>query len=157
MRRRVFGICGALSTVLVVSLAAGRVPQAAVATSIQGVAWHADNSPVQYAKVRLRNVVTGRIQSGTIAGIDGRFGFQQMPPGAYLVELVDEDGRVLAVGHTFALAAGETVATFVRLPAKAPWFHGFFSNAAALVASAAAATGITAVAPEAVPPVSSAR
>ena len=157
MRTRVFTLCSALGVMLVVSLTAASQNVTQRSASIQGVAWHADNSPVALAKIRLRNVVNGRIQGGVIANEEGRFVFPEVQPGAYLVELVDDDGRVLAVGHTFSLASGETVATFVRLPRKAPWFHGFFSNAAALVAAAAASTGITAVAPEAVPPVSSAR
>lgn len=157
MRIRVSALCSAVSAMLVVSLAAVPLGDTKPATSIQGVAWEADNSPVRFAKIRLRNVVNGRIQSGVIANADGRFVFKEIPPGAYLVELVNDEGRVLAVGHTFSLASGETVATFVRLARKAPWFQGFFSNAAGLVAAAAATTGITAVAPEAVPPVSSAR
>jgi hypothetical protein len=142
---------------LLVSLPASRAYESSRATSIQGVAWNADNSPVKFARIRLRNIVSGRIQAGVVANEDGRFVFADVPPGAYLVELVNDDGRVLAVGHTFTIGEGETVATFVRLPSKAPWFQGFFSNAAAIIAVAAASTGITAVAPEAVPPVSSAR
>jgi hypothetical protein len=157
MRTRVFAMCSALSVMLVVSPAAGPVGGSAPAASVQGVAWQADNSPIGFARVRLRNVVTGRIQDGAIANAEGRFVFQEIPPGAYLVELLDDDGRVLAVGHTFALGPGDAVATFVRLPARTPWFQGFFSNAAGIVAAAAASTGITAIAPEAVPPVSSAR
>ena len=157
MRTRVSALRGLVIALLVVSLAAPAVLAMPPVAVIQGVAWAADNSPLRFAKIRLRNVVNGRIQAGAIADADGRFVFKEMPPGAYLVELVNDDGRVLAVGHTFSLADGETVATFVRLPQKAPWFHGFFSNAAALVAVAAATTGITALAPESVPPVSSAR
>ena len=157
MRIRVSAVCRAVVALLVVSLGAPPLRAMAPVASIQGVAWAADNSPLAFAKIRLRNVVNGRIQAGAIADADGRFVFVEMPPGAYLVELVNDDGRVLAVGHTFSIADGETVATFVRLPQKAPWFHGFFSNAAALVAVAAATTGITALAPESVPPVSSAR
>ena len=157
MRTRVHAICCVLSMMLLVSPSAPRAGEDTRATSIQGSAWHADNSPVAYAKIRLRNIVTGRIQAGAVANEQGRFVFAGMPPGAYLVELVNDDAQVLAVGHTFAIGEGETVATFVRLPAKAPWFQGFFTNVAALVATAAASTGITAVAPESVPPVSSAR
>ena len=157
MRIGVSALCRAVIALVVVSLGPPPLRAMPPVTSIQGVAWAADNSPLAFAKVRLRNVVTGRIQSGAIADVDGRFVFVEMPPGAYLIELVNDDGRVLAVGHTFSIADGETVATFVRLPQKAPWFHGFFSNAAALVAVAAATTGITALAPESVPPVSSAR
>jgi hypothetical protein len=49
------------------------------------------------------------------------------------------------------VAAGETVATFVRLAARSPWFSGFFGNAASGLAAIAASTGVTAVAPEEMP------
>jgi hypothetical protein len=157
MRTGVSALCKAVSVLLVVCLGTALLRATAPITAIQGVAWTATNAPLAFAKVRLRNVVNGRIEGGAVADADGRFVFKDIPPGAYLIELVNDDGRVLAVGHTFSLADGDTVATFVRLPQKAPWFHGFFSNAAALVAVAAATTGITSMAPEAVPPVSSSR
>ena len=125
------------------------------ATSILGAAWHADNSPIPNARVRLRNVHTGRIEAAAVANERGQFAFTSIEGGTYAIELVSEDGRVLALGHTFTAAPGETVATFVRLANKVPWFKaifgagdGFFSNAAALVAASAAATGVTAIAPE---------
>ena len=73
-----------------------------------------------------------------------------------MVELVDDSGKVLAVGRAFMVAAGETVATFVRLGARVPWFAGFFENAAAAATSSAASLGVTALAPVA-PPVSAKR
>jgi hypothetical protein len=126
-------------------------------TSIVGAAWHSDNRPIPFAKLRLRSVVSGRIQSHTISNEAGEFVFHKVDTGSYLIELVSDSGSILAVGHTFTVAPGETVATFVRLGSKAPWFNGFFSNAAAAVASSAAAAGITAVAPEQIRPVSARR
>ena len=78
----------------------------------------------------------------------GQFSFHGIDGGSYVIELVSDGGKILAVGHTFTVAPGETVATFVRLALKAPWFHGFFGNAASAVASIAASTGVTAMAPE---------
>jgi len=52
------------------------------------------------------------------------------------------------------LGPGDTIATFVRLGAKVPWFSGFFGNSALAVAAAAAATGLTALAPDQMDPVS---
>ncbi len=120
-------------------------------TSIAGVAWNADNSPLPGARVRLRNVVTGKVAMTAVANELGQFTFAAMEPGSYLIELVNERDKILTVGQTFTIEPGETVATFVRLGAKAPWFNGFFGNAAAAVASAAAAAGVTAIAPEAKP------
>jgi hypothetical protein len=43
------------------------------------------------------------------------------------------------------------VATVVRLGTNVPWYSGFFSNAASIVASSAASQGITAMAPVQLP------
>jgi hypothetical protein len=124
------------------------------ATTIHGSAWHADNTPIPHARLRLRNALTGRIEATAVANERGQFAFSGIEGGTYVIELVSEQGKVLALGHTFSVAPGETVATFVRLGAKVSWFSGFFSNAAAAAASTAAATGITAIAPEQVRAVS---
>jgi hypothetical protein len=122
--------------------------------AVVGVAWQADNTPIPGARLRLRDVSTGRSAAHTVANESGRFTFQDVLPGSYVVELVDPNGKVLTVGHSFTVARGETVATFVRLGTRGPWFNGFFANAAAAVASAAAAAGVTAIAPEGMRPVS---
>jgi hypothetical protein len=123
-------------------------PVAARTTSIMGVAWKSDNTPIPGAKVRLRNVLTGRIVATAVTNDLGQFAFNDIESGSYIVELVSDSGKILAIGHTFTVAPGETVATFVRLGAKAPWFSGFFGNSASAVASVAASAGVTAVAPE---------
>ena len=122
--------------------------------AIVGSAWNSDNSPIPSARLRLRNVETGRIEATTVADESGQFTFEEREPGSYIVELVSDNGKILTVGHPFTLGPGETVATFVRLGTKAPWFNGFFGNAALAVATAAAATGLTALAPEEMQPVS---
>jgi hypothetical protein len=141
---------GASATVRTASSRTGGTV-ASRSTSIVGVAWNADNSPLPAARVRLRNVVTGAVAMTALADETGQFTFASMEPGSYLIELVSDRDKILTVGQTFTIEPGETVATFVRLAAKAPWFNGFFGNAAAAVASAAAAAGVTAIAPEAKP------
>jgi hypothetical protein len=128
---------------------AGATGAAAVrATSIRGAAWNADNSPIPNARLRLRDVGTGRIVATTVANDIGQFKFDNIEGGGYVIELVSESGKILTVGHTFIVAPGETVATFVRLGTKVPWFDGFFANAASAVAASAASLGVTALAPE---------
>jgi hypothetical protein len=123
-------------------------------TTVQGTAWAADNTPLPHAFLRLRNVITGRIVANTVADAGGRFAFTDITEGTYLVELVNERARVLAVGHVFTVSPGETVATFVRLGAKVRWFSGFFGTAALAVVAGAATAGVVALAPEHVPSVS---
>lgn len=131
--------------------AAGGARAAARSTSVLGSAWNADNSPIKGAHLRLRNVLTGRVEATAIGNDDGQFAFGNVEGGTYIVELVNESGRILSVGHPFTIAPGETVATFVRLGAKIPWFQAFFENAATATTSAAASQGITAIAPVARP------
>lgn len=123
-------------------------------TTVHGTAWRPDNTPIAGARLRLRNVVSGKIDATTIADGTGQFTFADVPEGTYLVELVNTAGKVLVVGHTFTIGLGETVATFVRLGPRVPWFNGFFGNVAHAVSAGAASTGITAVAPDAITSVS---
>jgi len=116
-------------------------------TAILGNAWTADSAPIKNAHLRLRNVTTGKIEANTIANETGQFTFANIEGGAYVVEMVNDSGRLLTVGHVFNIAPGETVGTFVRLGTKVPWFTDFFGNTAAAAASSAASQGITALAP----------
>jgi hypothetical protein len=116
-------------------------------TTIRGNAWTADNQPIRDAKLRLRDAVSGKIAASVIADEAGRFIFTNIEAGSYVVEIVSDSGKILAVGHSFSIAPGETIGTFVRLGARAPWFTGFFGNTAAAAASSASSQGITALAP----------
>lgn len=120
-------------------------------TSVVGAAWKVDNTPIPLARLQLRNLVSGKVEAATVADEAGKFTFARIEGGSYVVELVADNGRILTVGHAFVIAPGETVATFVRLGTKVPWYSGFFSNAASAVASTAASQGITAIAPVQLP------
>jgi len=124
-----------------------RGPRVTGSTSIVGSAWKADNSPIPGATVQLRDVVSGKVTATAVADENGRFSFSGIEGGTYVVELLDASGKVATVGHAFVIAPGETIATFVRLGSKVPWFDGFFSNAASAVAATASSQGITAIAP----------
>jgi hypothetical protein len=135
----------------------GRVPEAQQTSALGGVtvvkqpgsvigtAWRHDNSPVVHGLLRLRNVVTGRIVAGSQSDATGRFSFSMVAAGSYIVELVDDAGSIRAVGQMFSVGPGDTVATFIRLPGRAAWFDGFFTNAAAAALASAASLGVTAV------------
>jgi hypothetical protein len=113
--------------------------------AISGTAWNRDDSPISNALLRLRDVSSGIILMGTDADVLGRFTFVRVPPGSYVVELVNEKGHALALGHVFTLGPGETVVTFIRLGSTVPWYDGFFTNAAAAALASAASLGVTAV------------
>jgi hypothetical protein len=124
-------------------------PQLAVGSAtggvINGSAWKGDSQPYPQARIRLRSVDTGRGIARTVSDADGKFKFDRVEPGAYVVELLSSDDRVLAIGDLFGVTAGGQVTTLVRLSSKAPWFAGFFGNAAAAAITAASTLGVTAV------------
>jgi hypothetical protein len=113
--------------------------------AVIGTVWRHDNSPVSNALVRLRNITTGRIMMGAQSDAMGRFSFSAVAAGSFIVELVDQGGSIRAVGQMFSVGPGDTVATFIRLPSRAGWFDGFFTNAAAAALATAASLGVTAV------------
>lgn len=115
--------------------------------SVRGVAWNSDNSTIPHAKVRLRNIHSGKVETSGVTGEDGQFTFGPVEGGPYVVELLGEDGRVIAVGPSFRVEAGETAATFVRVSPRRPWLAAVFSNAAAGVIAAASHAGVTALGP----------
>jgi len=112
--------------------------------TVVGRAWRADNSPFPRAHLRLRDVRTGRTVAETVADERGQFKFDRVPPGAYVVELVADDHRVLALGPLIGVSPDDTVTTFVRLATQSPWTANLFTNAAAAVIAAASGLGITA-------------
>ena len=116
-------------------------------TAILGAAWNRDNTPIKGANLRLRNVVSGKIEAVTRANADGQFAFDNIGGGSYVVELVSDGGHIETIGNVFTIAPGETVATFVRLGPKVPWAAALFNNTAGNVASTAATEGITAIKP----------
>lgn len=119
---------------------------AALPTIVIGYLWAADSSPIPNATLRLRNVVTGRVEHSVTSDEEGEFTFSDIEGGTYLVEYVDSADRVLAVGSIFNIAPGETVSTFVRL-AEQRRIGGVFMMIGSAAVTAAASLGVTAVAP----------
>lgn len=114
------------------------------ATSVVGYLWTANNSVITDATVQLRNTVTGQIEMYTLTNQVGEFTFNNVPAGSFVIEYASEQaGSVLALGHPFTVAPGETVATFVRMSSALPIIiPDFTGNLAASVLQAAASSGI---------------
>ena len=118
-------------------------------TSVMGFAWSAGNDPLPDVEVQLRNLLSGTVEARSRTSDAGEFLFSDIEGGTYVVELVNESGKVVALGAPFTVAPGETIATFVRLALPAPWFTNVMSNTAAATVSTAAGIGIAAVEPTA--------
>jgi hypothetical protein len=142
--------CAAVSLPPLVVPAAATAPGQAgervrQAGSIAGTALRHDHAPMAGARVRLRDLTTGRVVGGTATDAQGRFSFDSVPAGSYTVELVDDRAVILAVGQRFSVRPGEPVTTLVRVARGAVWYDGFFGNAATAVLAAAASLGFTAL------------
>ena len=119
------------------------------AISVMGFAWSATNDPLPNVDVQLRNLLTGTVEARSRTSDAGEFLFTDLEGGTYVVELINDSGRVVALGAPFTVAPGETVATFVRLALPAPWFTTVMSNSAVAAVSTAAGIGVVGVTPPA--------
>ena len=112
------------------------------AGTVAGTVVNHDDTPVANAHLRLRDVNSGRTVQTTRGDEAGRFIFREVPPGRYIVELIDRRGNVQAVGRVFAITPLQTITTLIRLAAS-PWYAGFFGNAALAAVASAVVLGLT--------------
>jgi hypothetical protein len=122
-------------------------------TVIQGNALNSANIPMPGTLVRLRDARFGRVIETRLTDESGRFAFNVVDPGSYIVEMLGRDRTPLAVSQILNVNAGETVLAIVKLPVRVTPFAGllnsFIAPSAAMLATQAAATGIAAVVPTA--------
>jgi hypothetical protein len=123
---------------------------------INGVAIDSDQTPLPNATIRLRNIEQNAIEQVVTANELGEFSFIARPDVAYVVEIADHAGRVVAVGDVIMANAGEVAGAVVTLPSRLPALAGVFGDTASSVMSAATGTGLTVVDP-ALPKVSPSR
>jgi hypothetical protein len=131
-----------------VSSAAGTASATGLrSTSVVGYLWTANNSAITDATVQLRNTVTGQVELFTQTNAIGEFTFNNVTGGSYVIEYAsDQAGSLLALGHPFSVAPGETVATFVRMSNALPVFiPDVAGNVASAAVQSAASAGVTAV------------
>jgi hypothetical protein len=128
--------------------------RANVLTTIQGTASGADGKPSQNTLVRLRDARYGAVVDTQITDQAGRFTFNGVEPGSYVVEIMGVDQKTpLATSQILSVNAGEAAMAIVKLPFRVLPFAGILNSSvapsAAMMATQAAATGIVAVVPTA--------
>ncbi|HEY6506917.1 MAG TPA: SdrD B-like domain-containing protein [Vicinamibacterales bacterium] len=125
-------------------------PVASAQAHIEGMVITRDEppKPVKGARVRVRDL-GGRVLGTTTTDDTGAFSFVLDEAGTYYVELVDDEGRVLAVEDvgeaTVSVGPGYTSTTILRLPAQQA-AAGVWGTTAKMLLGAAAAAGIAAFA-----------
>jgi len=116
------GINAQFATPIPVAALGGRL------NALVGLARTSLNMPIPYARVLLRNIRTGRVESRATANDEGRFSFLDVDASAYIVELLGSDGSVVATSEMVALARGDVRQTMVRMAAPASNVAAAFGN-----------------------------
>ena len=83
--------------------------------AIFGWARTALNTPVAYARVVIRNLITGQIEARATADRDGQFTFLDLPPTGYIVEILGDDGTVIATSEAMTVVTGQAQAATIRI------------------------------------------
>ena len=114
---------------------------------INGTAIDSDQQPLPNATLRLRNIEKNEIEQVVTANEMGEFSFIARPDVAYVVEIADQAGRIVAVGDVIMANPGEVAGAVVALPSRLPALAGVFGDTASSVMSAVTGTGLTVVDP----------
>lgn len=125
---------------VVVSLAVGALPalaagQGGQTVTVTGTARKQAKRPYTNYIVRARQVDTGQIAASVPLDGSANFTFTNMTPAAYLMELVNAQGKVVCTAGPFAAAGGVNVS--IDCDKKKP-------SQAWLLLAAAGAAGVTA-------------
>lgn len=93
-------------------------PGATSETKIVGSVIDIRQAPIAYARVQLRNLITGQIADEKQTDANGEYDFSVEDPGQYVVEMARVDGYVVALSNAGSLARYETLRTVVQLPGR---------------------------------------
>jgi hypothetical protein len=127
----------------VVAVAADAAPQAS--GNVSGTVRDAQGQALPNAKLQLRNVETGQVVARTRAGADAAYQFSNVPPGNYIVEIVDDSDRVIGLSAAAALTAGGAVTGLIAaLTATAAAGGAFFASTAGILLLVGLGAGVTA-------------
>lgn len=124
---------GAVNVAGSASTAGYRTSQAVAAAggklnALIGIARTSLNMPIPFARIVLRNIGTGQVFSRTMADEQGAFSFVDLDANAYIVELLDQDGAVVATSSTLTMTRGEVKQTIVRAASAASTINVSFGN-----------------------------
>ena len=143
-------VLGAL-IVLAISMAsvnaiAARSGQATESASLSGTAADASGRALSNSTVQLRNVSTGKLVGSSMTDAAGQFSFPNLPPGTYVVEVLNAAGQIAGTSAALAVSAGWAMTgvsvTTVATPSAAAGSGHLMSTHAMIILGAAAAAGV---------------
>jgi len=134
------------SLALIVALGAAVAAAAAPQPSgkIAGTVRDEQGQPLPNAKLQLRNVVTGQVVARTRAAADAAYEFNAVPPGSYIVEIVDDSDRVIGLSAAAALTADGAVTGLIAVLTASAAGGAFFASTAGILLLVAIGAGVTA-------------
>jgi hypothetical protein len=100
------GALGGYGSTQVVSAASG---QAATTASISGIASSSIGEKLPSSVVQLRSLATGQLAGTTTSSALGRFGFVNLNPGNYAVEVVNAAGQIVGTSAPVMVTVGAAV------------------------------------------------
>jgi hypothetical protein len=115
---------------------------------IVGFARTSVGGAMPFARLVLRNMTTGAIEARGVADEHGRFAFLDVVPSGYIIELLDENGAVIATSEVIPIRINELRETTVRASGRHVFasFGGALSPTAQDTVAAAANQGVNRVA-----------
>ena len=87
--------------------------------ALVGLAQNSLNAVIPHARVVLRDIRTGEALQQATADELGQFSFIDLPPSDYVVELLGQDGSVVAASEMVTTSKGGLLRTVVRVAASA--------------------------------------
>jgi hypothetical protein len=109
---------------------------------VYGTALDTNATPLQNARVNLRNLHTRTVEQTSTTNTKGEYVFVALPDTPYVVEVADRPGRIVAVGDVVLSRAGDIVGGIIVVPPMAE-AAGLFRSTLGTVVSAIAGTGLT--------------
>ena len=148
MRNLIVGLLLVATPALPAPVLAFTVTRASQAGSLSGVARGATQAVLPNQGVQLRNADTGQVVAQTTSSQTGAFTFASVPPGNYVVEIVDAAGRVVGlsssvvVGSSAVAGVGVMATTGGAIPAASGGGFGILGLGSAASMAVIGAAGI---------------
>ena len=108
--------------------------------SISGTALSPTGQPIGVTPVRARNLLTGQIGGTATTSPGGEFNFVGLPPGQYVIEVLDDGGQIIGTSAFISAAAGSLVAATVTATTGALTAVSTVTGLAAVITTTAAET-----------------
>lgn len=122
----------------------GRAQQTAATTgAINGTAVTSSGQTLPNYMVRVRNLKTNAVVDTTTSNAAGAFSSAGLPPGTYVVEVVNEAGAIVGTSAPVTVVAGVTATVSVAATALTAGAAGAGAAGAAAAGGAAAGAGIS--------------